>query len=435
MMMIMALRASDMMSASVAAAMLRRAMRTPATDAARLIAMATQGAGKAARKVESSGGRAVDASTMEELVGIYHRHLAAVYSYRRIVPIDGEFQGRNLPQGVSIWHGNGRIGMALYRRSMMRAGKEARSMLWGHGAERITFVPVTAIAGEADGDAASYQLQAAYRLESSGVASAWQTHGGMGETGKPHGTARLALRHEYQDDRLRVAIYWARQGGQRWQGTLNSSLRLLGAVYQSACGKGITGLLALGYTIDAEDRAERRRQSQRLAKAIARLRAEVTGGEVEIEREPSSVANTVAYLALIAGGSGEKAGAMSTVVYAPAAARLMARLGVPQSPTTAPVSAAGVADRVARRRADAARTHSTARLLSVEPERTAIPGVATRIAPSRAIPGRTVQLVSTLPLEDASTVRGRTVRLTPYAESLLEHGACGYCPGLANSTR
>jgi hypothetical protein len=340
---------------------------------------------------------------------------------------------------------------------MRRAGKRARSHVYGGGMEEFSFLPLDSrpFLGPFEGYGAkdSHQTAAAFIAGESGLRSAWAavsgaTSGG-GERMFAREWSRERMRGEYYDDRLRLAVYWARKGGQRWENALDYGLRLLGAVYQSVTGRGCAGLLALGYSIDA---ASRRADRDKLTKAVSGLRAKVRGGEYEIRTNPQSVSNTLSYLELIAD--------TPAVKCREAVARLRSRLvnlarGIPPVVNLVPDLREAAAERVARRRGwqraqgvglwgrgeweKAKGTRAGVRLYDRKGERpgnyaawlreveiaagreaaTVIPGVRVIVAKSKAVAGQTVQLESTLPSGTAEAARGRGFRVNDYAVFLI----------------
>ena len=297
---------------------IRAADAAAVPDAGRLTAWRTQPRG-AWRGVWKRGLADGQQSELEECAAIYRAALVRGHGRkpggcRKRIRADTP---RHCGQSAG---GEGRAHGSLHRIAMKHAGKRARSALWGRGAEECTFTPVPAEHGERE---VGPQLAAAFRAGESGVRSAWAM---VNDAGRGVSARTLAdMRRRYWDDRLRLAVYWARRGGKQWVSTLERGLRLLGAVHQSMSGRGCSGLLSLGYGIGEETR---RADRDKLHKAVSALRAEINGGEHEITANPGSVGNTLAFLELVSDtpvfvrrGEGRKALANREAI-----ARLRARL-------------------------------------------------------------------------------------------------------------
>jgi hypothetical protein len=203
---------------------------------------------------------------------MYRAEVIRTYAARPYMPeVDKKGRAEALwakVEGSELFAPNG---CAPLRYAMRRATKRARSALWDRGGEKCTFTRVPAEHGERE---VGPQLAAAFRAGESGVRSAWAR---VKDAGRGMSARTLAdMRRRYWDDRLRLAIYWARKGGTQWVPSLERGLRLLGAVYQSMSGRGCSGLLSLGYGIGEETR---RADRDRLHKAVSALRAEINGGE------------------------------------------------------------------------------------------------------------------------------------------------------------
>jgi hypothetical protein len=407
--------------------------REPITDARNIARLADAGAKRFARKLEAESGRVLEPCEVEETAAIHRAELARVYALGARIP-ETDMRGYS----PALWAakcGVSRLGRkyrlyrrqyALCRRAMRRAGKRSRSHIYGGGAEEFTFIPFRTTLGPLpNGDKASLQTQAAFIAGESGLRSAWAAVSGATNSGGERMFAREwtreRMRGEYHDDRLRLAVYWARKGGQRWETALDDGLRFLGAIYQSMSGRGCSGLLALGYSVEA---ASRRADRDKLTKAVAALRAKVRGGEYEIRNNPQSVSNTLHYLELIADTPAVKC--RETV------ARLRSRLvnlaaGNPPAVNRAADCREAAADRVARRR-NWQRLHGVG-LWGREGQRasvnlcadrcsTVIPGVRVLLAKSKAVAGYTLQ-VETLPSDTAEIARRRAFRVNAYASQLI----------------
>ena len=296
---------------------LRAADAAAVPDAGAIERLADATARRMARRVEALGWRTVSESELEECAAIYRAALVRAWEKTGRMP-ETDSRGHS----PALWAIGTAEGSAwiVHRIAMKHAGKHARSALWGRGAEECTFTPVPAEHGERE---VGPQLAAAFRAGESGVRSAWAM---VNDAGRGVSARTLAdMRRRYWDDRLRLAVYWARRGGKQWVSSLERGLRLLGAVHQSMSGRGSSGLLSLGYGIGAETR---RADRDKLHKAVSALRAEINGGEAEITANPGSVGNTLSFLELVSDtplfvrrGEGRKALANREAI-----ARLRARL-------------------------------------------------------------------------------------------------------------
>jgi hypothetical protein len=347
-----ACKLSPAMARAALAVLIRANDRAAIPDAEAIARLCDAAARRFARKVESEGGRIIEPSQLEEIAAIYRAEVIRTYAAWPIIP-ETDSNG----YAPALWArepiGEARFfapnGCAPLRYAMRRASSRARSALWGRGAEECTFTPVPAEHGERE---VGPQLAAAFQAGESGVRSAWAM---VNDAGRGMSARTLAdMRRRYWDDRLRLAIYWARKGGTQWVPSLERGLRLLGAVHQSMSGRGSSGLLALGYGIGAETG---RRDRDRFAKAVSALRAEINGGEAEITANPGSVGNTLSFLELVSDtplfvrrGEGRKALANREAIQ-----RLRARLialasGAAVTVPAMPDHTQAVAARVERRR-------------------------------------------------------------------------------------
>lgn len=333
---------------AVLAASIRRAITWPAIqDAKAVLRLADAAARRFKRKIEAEGGREITASQLEEIAAIYRAEIIRTWDRIPYLPaVDQAGYAPALwahePVGVTPFYSPN--GCAPLRYAMRRATTQARSHNWGRGAENCAFEPIPSVHGERE---IGPQLAAAFQAGESGVRSAWASVNDA--TRGPSAHRLAAMRHAYQDDRLRLAIYWARRGGKQWQAALDRGLRLLGAVYQSMNGSGCSGLLSLGYGIES---GTARRDRDRFMKAVTSLRAEVNGGEHEITSQPGNVANTLTFLELVIVRPGESRKALAN---REAVARLRARLvalasGQPDAPAM-PDYREAANDRVAKRHA------------------------------------------------------------------------------------
>jgi hypothetical protein len=318
-----ACKQSPAMAGAALAVLIRANDRAAIPDAKAISRLCDGAARRFARKVESEGGRIIEPSQMEEIAAIFRAEVIRTYAAWPIIP-----ETNSNGYAPALWArepiGEARFfapnGCAPLRYAMRRASSRARSALWGRGAEECTFIPVPAEHGERE---VGPQLAAAFQAGESGVRSAWAM---VNDAGRGMSARTLAdMRRRYWDDRLRLAIYWARKGGTQWVPSLERGLRLLGAVHQSMSGRGSSGLLALGYGIGAETG---RRDRDRFTKAVSALRAEINGGEAEITANAGSVGNTLSFLELVSDtplfvrrGEGRKALANREAI-----ARLRARL-------------------------------------------------------------------------------------------------------------
>jgi hypothetical protein len=348
-----ACKQSPAMAGAALAVLIRANDRAAIPDAEAIARLCDAAARRFARKVESEGGRIIEPSQLEEIAAIYRAEVIRTYAAWPIIP-ETDSDG----YAPALWArepiGEARFfapnGCAPLRYAMRRASSRARSFLWGRGAEECTFTPVPAEHGERE---VGPQLAAAFQAGESGVRSAWAM---VNDAGRGVSARTLAdMRRRYWDDRLRLAVYWARRGGKQWVSTLERGLRLLGAVHQSMSGRGCSGLLSLGYGIGEETR---RADRDKLHKAVSALRAEINGGEHEITANPGSVGNTLAFLELVSDtpvfvrrGEGRKALANREAI-----ARLRARLialasGAAVEAPAMPDHSEAAARRVARRKA------------------------------------------------------------------------------------
>lgn len=430
-----------------AASLLHPVASYAAIDAKRLEKAAGEGASRCARKIEESSGIPLEPSEVEEMKAIYRHELGAVYS--RV----GFFPRRNGSR-QTIWTAKG---CAMYRAAMDRAKSKARSYHYGKGAEEVSeFVQYDRIAGEgkpgeSKSDKASFQLLRAYAAGRSCVGNLlWDSGKGNGM----NAAALLRLRASYQDDRLRLAVYWENESGKEWKATLERKLSLLHAVYESKRGNGALALLKLGFEVgEGEGQAMTKRQRKSkggkawkprklspsetpLGQAIERLQKEVIGGEIIIQAaDVVTLQSTLEYIRLISRNNvGPKA--FQALANEDAWERLLDRVGVQEGQGVRPISREGVADRVAKRRASLRRVCNQERLLQEETEThpakrvsrllveteysTLIPSVAcVRAKSMRLRAGHTLQLPSTLPSVASGTAWARAFRVNAYASRLL----------------
>jgi len=414
-----------------AASLLHPVAEYAAIDAKRLEKAAVEAASRCARKIEESSGIPLEPSEVEEFKAIYRHELGAVYS--RV----GFFPRRNGSR-QTLWTAKG---CAVYRAAMDRAKSKARSYHYGKGAEEVSeFVQYDKIAGEgkpgeSKSDKASFQLLKAYSAGRSCVGNLlWDSGKGNGM----NAAALLRLRASYQDDRLRLAVYWENESGKEWKRTLERKLSLLHAVYESKRGNGAKALVDLGFEVKAETVSKKERKwgkgcpaKSALAQAIERLHKELIGGEIIIQAADAiTLQSTLEYIRLISRNDvGPKA--FQALANGDAWERLLDRVGVQEGEAIRPISAEGIADRVAKRRACLRRVSRQARLLQEGSEKrvprlleecehsTIIPRVACVRAKSKAVAGYTLQLTSTLPNVSASEARGHACKLSAYALRLI----------------
>ena len=419
-----------------AASLLHPVAAYAAIDAKRIERAAGEGASRCARKIEESSGVPIEQSEVEEMKAIYRHELGAVYSRVGFFP---RFNGAR----QTLWTGKG---CAAYRAAMDRAKSKARSYHYGKGGEDVSeFVQYDRIAGEgkpweSKSDKASFQLLRAYAAGRSCVGNLWDSGKGNGM----NAAALLRLRASYQDDRLRLAVYWEHESGKDWKATLERRLALLYAVYESKRGHGAKALLDLGFEVgegETQAMTKRPRKSKSgkawkarklspsetpLGQAIERLEKEVIGGEIIIQdADAVTLQSTLEYIRLI---SRQEVGAKAFQALANGDAweRLLNRVGVQEEQGERPISQEGIADRVAKRRAFLQwhRVGNTAQVIArklgeKKAKQTSIPGVVCVVAKSKAIAGNTLQLVSTLPSVTAAEARGHACKVNAYALRLL----------------
>jgi hypothetical protein len=339
---------------------------------------------------------------------------------------------------------------------MDRAKCKARSYHYGDGAEKWVseFVQYEQVAGEGKpgenkSDKASFQLLRAYAAGRSCVGNLlWDSGKGNGM----NAAALLRLRASYQDDRLRLAVYWESRGGQNWKETLERRLALLHAVYESKRGNGAKALIDLGFEVGEEETQgmttprkgnggkvgkphKVKPSNTPLGQAIERLEKELTGGEVVIQAADAiTLQSTLEYIRLISRNE-VGARAFQALANGDAWERLLDRVGVQYEQGQAAISQEGILDRVAHKRAHLRRAcrqdrllqeetaqhpaKRVSRLLVQEEVSTVIPGVRCVVAKSKAIAGYTLQLCGTLPSGTLAEIKGHSCKLTAYALRLI----------------
>ncbi len=297
---------------------LRHYSQALACDGRRIEQLAQGVARRACDKIEreSRTGREVNEFERVEAVNVARRLLLAVYTVQGVAPrfIRHRVGGRKWDSSQAWADGVGRSCWLLWRRAMRGAGKAIKAALWGAGGERMRFesLDVLRLLGGGSAEVGSDTASA--------IRSGWSVPVELGGAFVPRKLTAAdvrALSADYADDRLAVCVYWVNRGGKGFLSTLQSRLRLLGAVHAARVGRGVGAFAPIGYLLPVRAGAavtERRNgvkvrsayglAEHRLGMALRELRAEITAGAMVAQREAASgkLANGLAFLACVLRG-------------------------------------------------------------------------------------------------------------------------------------
>jgi hypothetical protein len=352
------------------------------TERKALTRLAAETARKFARTFEASGGRALDASEREELANVAARVFLRAWRSAGAVPAAVALTLRDGSQVESARAGVWTVGSADGGRVRAWFGREGGGVAWSSVASAADFA--RAVWQRAEGRARRRMRSSLYARgwERVGVQSIeaareagreWEREGWGAFTprgmlgGRARGGATAGARPvEGMADadaaaRVCLAVYWGKEGGQRWQSALVDSLRLLDAAREAAARRGLASLDALGLGVDERGRGiGDGATAGKLRVAVHRLTARIHAGRAVIAREPLRAAAVVEYVAAVMGLHGVS-GAVLDRVHASAAG-----LAMPATVAADIGDNAGDAVAVAlladiRRATDRARRHPIAR--------------------------------------------------------------------------